>query len=87
MTSRRVDMPPRERRPTSVLMHAWPCGAYNIQARRVRYMGKLFFDVRAWFQDAATGKMRPTKRGLRIPPRQLDELSKAIDAFTNARVA
>lgn len=53
----------------------------QLRLERRSYNGYPFLDLRVWFQGD-DGEWRPTKKGLSIKPRELDEV---IAALTKAR--
>jgi hypothetical protein len=42
------------------------------------YKGKKFLNIRVWYTDA-NGDLKPTQKGIAIPPELFTELKEAID--------
>lgn len=50
----------------------------TIRVRRREFEGCEFIDVRQWFVDAA-GNLKPTGKGVSIPPEMAQDLARAIE--------
>jgi len=48
------------------------------------YRGKLYFDIRTWYQDES-GVWKPTKKGIRTHMDRLDEFLEGVQVFRLAR--
>jgi hypothetical protein len=63
------------------IVHEFEAGRKNIRARVHQYRGRVYLDLREWFEPEPGKPLLPTKRGISVPEDCLDDLQEAVDAL------
>jgi hypothetical protein len=67
-----------------VVVHEFENGRQWIRCRLNQFRGKVFCDIRVFYEPDPGAPMRPTPKGISILAENLDELEAAVAAFKEA---